>query len=73
MNNYTSTRFIPLSEVIANQSWDNGWVCPDCIYYKHNLTCDMNMFISFVGCYTKGCWAFKNKINKTDENKRIQL
>jgi len=72
-NSYTNTQFISLGEVIANQSWEGGWVCPDCIYYRHNLTCDKNMFISFEGCYTKGCCAFKNKTLVTDEIKRIQL
>jgi hypothetical protein len=52
---------IPLSTVIAHQSRPDGWICPDCKYHKGNLHCAKNMFISFVGCYTKDCWAFKDK------------
>jgi hypothetical protein len=55
------TNVIPLSTIIACQSKADGWICPDCRYHQGNLKCDKNMFISFVGCYTKGCWGFKDK------------
>jgi hypothetical protein len=52
---------ITVGEVLARQSRADGWICPDCRYHKGNLNCDKNMFISFVGCYTKDCQAFKDK------------
>jgi hypothetical protein len=61
-NSYTNfTPIVPLSTVIAHQSYADGWICPDCRYHKGNLNCDKNMFISFVGCYTKDCQGFKDK------------
>jgi len=61
-NSYTNfTPIVPLSTVIASQSYADGWICPDCRYHKGNLNCDKNMFISFVGCFTKNCSAFKDK------------
>lgn len=60
-NSYSNTPIVPLSTVIANQSYAGGWICPDCRYHKGDLNCDQNMFISFVGCYTKNCSAFKDK------------
>jgi len=63
-NSYTVTQCVPLSEVIERQSWSGGWICPDCEHHEGNLHCSMNMFISFVGCYTKGCQAFKEKTHE---------
>jgi hypothetical protein len=61
-NSYTnSIPTVRLSTVIASQSYADGWICPDCRYHKGNLHCEKNMFISFVGCYTKECSAFKDK------------
>ena len=34
---------------------DDGWVCPKCIYWKGDLNCDKNVFISAVGCNMSGC------------------
>ena len=65
-NSYTNMPIISLEEVIAHQSYAGGWICPDCKHYKENLICDKNMFISFVGCFTKDCQAFENK--DKDEN-----
>jgi len=54
---------VSLEEVIAHQSYVGGWICPDCKHYKENLICDKNMFISFVGCFTKDCQTFENKLS----------
>ena len=50
-----------LSQVIAEQSYAGGWICPDCKFHKGGLGCNKNMFISFVGCWTKGCVLFEDK------------
>lgn len=55
-----STNFT-ITDVIQRQSRPDGWICPECAYHKGNLHCEMNYFISFVGCYTKDCTAFKKK------------
>jgi len=52
---------ITVGEVLARQSFAGGWICPDCKHHKGNLHCDKNMFISFVGCYTKDCQGFEEK------------
>lgn len=52
---------ITLSDVIRHQSQDGGWICPNCIFYKGNLHCKKNMFISFEGCFTKDCRTFQSK------------
>ena len=61
-NSYTNApRFVTIAEVVAHQSRPDGWICPDCKYYKGGIGCEKNMFISFVGCYTKDCQVFKDK------------
>lgn len=50
-----------IRDVIDEQSYAGGWICEDCEHHKGGCKCKMNMFISFVGCYTKGCCAFKDK------------
>lgn len=72
-NSYTNAqRFVTVGEVLARQSKPDGWICPDCKYHKGNLNCDMNMFISFVGCYTKDCQAFKPVCQeKTDVSQKF--
>jgi hypothetical protein len=56
-----NTPMITVGEVLQHQSRPDGWICPNCIHHGGNLNCAMNMFISFVGCYTKDCQAFKEK------------
>jgi hypothetical protein len=70
-NSYTNQNFITVGEVLANQSYADGWICPDCRYHKGDLNCDKNMFISFVGCYTKGCQAFKDKAKDINEKNTL--
>lgn len=60
-NTYTNQFVTPLSTIIEHQSKANGWVCPDCKHHNGDLNCKKNMFISFVGCYTKDCQTFKLK------------
>jgi hypothetical protein len=55
------TKIITIEEVVSHQSQPNGWICPNCMHHEGNLNCKMNMFISFVGCYTKDCKTFKEK------------
>jgi hypothetical protein len=50
-----------IREVIANQSFAGGFICPDCKFYKGGVGCEKNMFISFTGCWTKDCSSFKQK------------
>lgn len=52
-----------IRDVISRQSFDGGWICPECKFHKGNLKCDKNMFISFAGCWTKDCSSFE-KIEK---------
>jgi hypothetical protein len=58
----TNIPIITIEEVLQQQSKPDGWICPDCIHHDGNLKCEKNMFISFVGCYTKDCQTFKEKI-----------
>jgi hypothetical protein len=65
--NYSNTslttntpQIITIEEVLQLQSKPGGWICPNCAHHGGNIKCKMNMFISFVGCYTKGCQSFKN-------------
>lgn len=63
-NNLYSWETIPttsISDVIQRQSFAGGWICPECKFHKGNLNCDKNMFISFVGCWTKDCLSFEKK------------
>jgi len=57
-----NTPIITIEEVLQQQSKPDGWICLDCIHHDGNLKCEKNMFISFVGCYTKDCQTFKEKI-----------
>ena len=66
LNSYTNPPTVSLEEVIAHQSYAGGWICSDCKHYKGNLKGDKNMFISFVGCYTKDCQTFEDK-NKDEK------
>lgn len=50
-----------IREVIAQQSFAGGWICPECKFHKGNLNCEKNNFISFVGCWTKDCTSFEKK------------
>ena len=61
MDNSSLEKKITLSEIIAYQSQPNGWVCEECLHYKGNLKCKKNIFISFVGCYTKDCVYFEKQ------------
>ena len=53
-----------LSEIIAEQSYTGGWVCPTCRFYKGKLICEKNIFISFVGAYTANCCYFTKERRK---------
>ena len=57
-----NTPIITIEEVLQLQSKPDGWICPNCAHHGDNINCKMNMFISFVGCYTKDCQTFKEKI-----------
>jgi hypothetical protein len=68
-NSYTNApKFITLTDAIAHQSQPNGWICEQCKHHGGNLNCGKNMFIAFVGCYTKDCQAFEDKDGVTVEN-----
>jgi hypothetical protein len=56
-----NTPIITIEEILQLQSKPNGWICPNCVHHDGNINCKMNMFISFVGCYTRGCQTFKEK------------
>jgi hypothetical protein len=60
-NSYTNTKLITVTEILAQQSQPDGWICPDCKHHEGEYGCKKNMFVSFVGCYTKDCQAFENK------------
>ena len=61
INNWDHFPQTTIRDVINHQSFDGGWICPDCKYHKGNLHCEMNCFISFVGCWTKDCSIFDKK------------
>lgn len=61
---YQGVSLIPggtIRDVIAHQSFDGGWICPECKFHKGDLKCEKNMFISFTGCWTKDCSSFEKK------------
>lgn len=61
-NSYTNApQFVTVADVLVHQSRPDGWICPECKHHEGGLGCKMNMFISFVGCYTKDCQAFEKK------------
>ncbi len=61
-NSYTNApQIVSLADIIAHQSQANGWICEDCANHGGGLHCNRNMFIAFVGCYTKDCQAFEDK------------
>ena len=61
-NSYTNApQIITVGEVLAHQSRPDGWICSDCEHHLGGVGCAKNMFISFVGCYTKDCVSFENK------------
>jgi hypothetical protein len=61
-NSYTNApKLITLGDAIAHQSQPNGWICEQCKSHEGGLHCAKNMFIAFVGCYTKDCQGFEDK------------
>jgi hypothetical protein len=61
MDSSTNQPMITIGEILEQQSFEGGWVCEDCKNYKGKLICKKNYFISFEGCWTKGCTGLEDK------------
>ena len=66
MDNETTTIIAPsavtLRQAIADQSFQGGWVCPQCKNYKGGVSCKKNVFIAFAGAYLKDCFVYDQNI-----------
>lgn len=49
-----------IEDALARQSPTiDGWICPKCVHHQGGLSCELNIFIAFVGANLLNCWGFK--------------